>query len=805
MRKIFSFIKENRVMAVLIPVVVLLMLFNILLPEKQTLPDKTAEPSAALPLTDGGGSLSISEVMIKNQGLLPDEDGAFPDWIEIENTGTEPLDTEGWSLSDREGRGWLLPSRRLESGERLIVFASGKDRQGEELHTDFALSDGETLYLWDRSGLQAGAIALTETECGGSLCLGSDGQYSESLYPSPGCENSAQGYGAWQESLEAPGPLVINEVMTANLDFWQAGSQGYCDWVEIKNISSQAVLLSDYWLSDDEDEFRRWSLPQESLEPGESIVICCDDQAESAGDYPLADFALDSVSEGLYLSGPDGLIDHVWLRDIPYECSYGRLDGESGWFFFAEPSPGYANGQGYRRVSQKPEALSPDGVFETDGPVSLELSGPGEIYYSLDSSLPSLGGSLYQGPISLDKTCVVRAIAVEEGALPSRALTLTYIINEGHSLPVLSLVSDDGAEFSGMYSNGVKGMETQGSLALYEEGGSFTIPCGIRMHGETSLILPKKNMSVRFRGSYGQASLDYDIFGGGVTEFTNLILRAGQDFYSGIIRNELCQNLCLNSSDAVISTRSKYCVLYIDGVYSGIYALMEKTNEQLYASIAGVSRDSVTVIESQVWTNTELYDSVFRFCLTNDMSQDENYQHFLSLMDVDSLIDWILIEGYCANADLSYGNLRYCRSTENDGKWRLMFYDLDSTFLDQSQNYYNLLSPYSIENRQVSSLIGRLLKNEDFVHALLTRAGELLNGPLTNENTVAEIRRLAEQIEPEVERDYARFGMSLEKWLWNIDFLENFVADRDWRQHNIDTLCNIFGLSQEERAEYFGE
>lgn len=51
-------------------------------------------------------------------------------------------------------------------------------------------------------------------------------------------------------------------------------------------------------------------------------------------------------------------------------------------------------------------------------------------------------------------------------------------------------------------------------------------------------------MSLRFRGSYGQETLQYDIFGGGATEFTNLLLRAGQDQEQAIIRNELSQSLC---------------------------------------------------------------------------------------------------------------------------------------------------------------------------------------------------------------------------------------------------------------------
>ena len=324
------------------------------------------------------------------------------------------------------------------------------------------------------------------------------------------------------------------------------------------------------------------------------------------------------------------------------------------------------------------------------------------------------------------------------------------------------------------------------------------------MHGETSLILPKKNMSVRFRGSYGQEELCYDAYDGGVDRFTNFVLRAGQDYYHAIIRNELCQNLCLKASDHVISQRSKYCILYMDGEYHGIYALMEKPNEQHYANLAGVSRDSVTVEQAKVGANTDLYQEVFRFCYENDMSLPENYEHFCSLMDVDSLIDWLIVEGVCANKDLSVGNLRYCRSLENDGRWRLMFYDLDASFHSETQNFYNVIHSYPLNYRQYGTLVNTLLVNRDFVDRFLTRAAELLETELSNESILAEIDRLSTEIAPEVERDYERYGFTYEKWEWNVQWMKELIVRRDWQQHSVDAICELLELSDEQRAHYFG-
>ena len=229
-----------------------------------------------------------------------------------------------------------------------------------------------------------------------------------------------------------------------------------------------------------------------------------------------------------------------------------------------------------RRVSAVPVATTPDGIFDGTEPVVLDLQAEGKIYYTYDATVPDPSSLAWAGPTEVPASCVIRAISVEPGALPSRPLTLNYFIGERFALPVLSLVSDDKVAFYGMYNVGWKDLEWSGNISWYEDGGSFSAPCGISMHGDTSLVMPKKNMSLRFRGSYGQEELNYDLFGGGVTSFTNLVIRGGQDQNASIIRNELCENLALSASDNIIGSRSRYCVLFLDGNYSGIYALSEK-------------------------------------------------------------------------------------------------------------------------------------------------------------------------------------------------------------------------------------
>ena len=110
----------------------------------------------------------ITEFMAGNRDTLADEDGQSSDWIEIFNAGDEPIDLAGWHLTDSAGNStkWTFPSTNLDSGQYLLVFASGKDRavSGSQLHTNFQLdAGGEYLALVEPDG----ATVATEFGAGG--------------------------------------------------------------------------------------------------------------------------------------------------------------------------------------------------------------------------------------------------------------------------------------------------------------------------------------------------------------------------------------------------------------------------------------------------------------------------------------------------------------------------------------------------------------------------------------------------------------------------------------------------------------
>ena len=94
----------------------------------------------------------ISEFMASNGQTLADEDGDYPDWIELYNGGDAAVNLNGWHLTDSASNlaKWRLPDVSIAPKGFLLVFASGKDRKvaGSPLHTNFSLdANGEYLAL----------------------------------------------------------------------------------------------------------------------------------------------------------------------------------------------------------------------------------------------------------------------------------------------------------------------------------------------------------------------------------------------------------------------------------------------------------------------------------------------------------------------------------------------------------------------------------------------------------------------------------------------------------------------------------
>jgi hypothetical protein len=152
----------------------------------------------------------------------------------------------------------------------------------------------------------------------------------------------------WYERLGPPPPgLVINEFLASNSSVNRDEVGEYEDWLEIFNPGSTPVELAGLYLTDDLDDPLQWALPTGSLPAGGFLLVWCDDEPGD-GRYH-ASFKLSAGGEELALSreasGLTTTLDALAFPAQSANVSQGRVpDGGEAWRFYAEPTPGAANG-----------------------------------------------------------------------------------------------------------------------------------------------------------------------------------------------------------------------------------------------------------------------------------------------------------------------------------------------------------------------------------------------------------------------------------------------------------------------------
>lgn len=737
----------------------------------------------------GAKNITISEVMSSQDTLIADENGQFNDWIELYNSGNTTVELTGWWLSDDSTvpNKWAFPATTIAPGQYLLIHCGTAP--------EFSLSaDGEEVLLSTFTGNTVSHVVFGKAEVNRSF----DGTGVLLDKPTPGFPNTDAGYQAFGDAHVSAGPLAIWEVMTSN-DKYMPQALGMCyDWVEIRNISAESVNLSSYYLTDDPDSPQLFQLPNVTLAPGETHIIFL--SGNTALGQSHAPFALNAAKDRLLLYGSN-LVDYVYLSGIPAGMSYGRTEGIGG-FSYMEPSPRNPNKAGYREISAMPVSDRAAGVYSGTGPFTLELKANGTIYYTLGGDEPSARSYIYNGPITVTETTVIRAIACEEGKLPSSIYNVTFVIGREHDLPVVSLVTDPdylwGA--NGVYRNGdesVKEIHFPANVAYAGSDGSFSIDNEMSLHGATTVIaFDKKSFTLRFKDNLDGA-LYYDVFEDGeVTVFRSLLLRtAHESTYSTQLHDSLMSEIAMQGNSTLVVQKYKYVSLYLNGKYWGLYAIREQHTATHYASYNNVPADTVSMVRFPIDEHNSL-NEFYIFCKNNSLASKENYEYAKTVLHMESFADWIILQAYIKNIDI-YENVRYYQSSL-DGLWHLALSDLDLGFMSTGSGFGELQTTF-IHGTMVSAL----MTNEEFQQLMAERLAFWLSGPLSDENMLSTIDKMAAQISSEMPYEQQRWNIPDYGWEMVLKNLRQHCTGR--AEYMKNDFCLAVNWTRAELNAYFEE
>lgn len=129
----------------------------------------------------------------------------------------------------------------------------------------------------------------------------------------------------------------ILRVMTDNPNTCMAVGGEYRDWVELVNLSEEAVNIAGWKLSADADIRGAFSLPERLLESGESLVLYAGEPIEGVDPALFMGFSLNAEGEWLFLTDDaETLLDSVEIPALEAGYVYA-LDVESGRYSRRSP------------------------------------------------------------------------------------------------------------------------------------------------------------------------------------------------------------------------------------------------------------------------------------------------------------------------------------------------------------------------------------------------------------------------------------------------------------------------------------
>jgi hypothetical protein len=632
--------------------------------------------------------------------------------------------------------------------------------------------------------------------------------------------------------------LRINEVLALNAaSAYDPDFGRFADFIELHNASTVPIDLTGYSITDNPANPAKWRFPSMTLQADEYVVLWCDGlnlvmgekayseyrMSEVTITAPHTNFALSGEGEYVGLYDFDGaLVDELRFGVQATDVSYGRdPDNPDRWLFFNETTPGRRNsayGAAVVESAPEPQFSLSEGFYS--GAQALRVTTPGAnavVRFTFDGSTPHAASPEFPDSFSVFRTYVIKARVYEQGKLPGPVVTRSYFIEPQPTLPVLSLSADPGHFFDfdyGILRNAIKEREVPVSVEYFDEQGKrgFSCDAGARVFGSTIYALPQRPIAIRFRSDYDQPEIDYPLFNGRKnTTFTSLLLRnGGNDYNLAYFRDGFAVWLAKGNMD-IDYQEYKPCVVYINGVYHGVYELRERVDGDYLAHNHNVSSANLDIIEDSLFVvNGDAADfaDLLDFIQNNDLGDDATFARVVTRMDTHEFINYMFHKMFIGYRLFDLNN-KYWRDRDSGSRWRWVAADMEHAFGELSGDDYmdNTLRTVSGGGELPdwsTAVFSALLRNTGFRDAFAQRCAHYLNTLYSPGMTIAKLDSLEQLFLPEMPRHIQKWGspVTMQVWQGNVDAIRTFLRERPahFRRH----IADNFGLADSARLTFIG-
>ena len=519
----------------------------------------------------------------------------------------------------------------------------------------------------------------------------------------------------------AQGRLVINELMQSNVDFMMVDHDFPDSWVELYNGTSKSILITQARIGSSNvfSEAFRLSKSALTIEPGEHLVLYCDKTTGTPFHY---NFNLESSKGTLYLFSSSGqIIDSIAYPKMPApNVAYGRTtDGSNTWQYEVTPTPGTPNNSvGSDQVLPAP-LFSAEGHLMTNGPEVIDINMPEgvpedtRIYLTTDGSEPTwTSNNDTHFTVNVDTSMVIRAKLLSSQMLPSRSTTHSYIFHPRQTaLPIVCIATDDAFLYSS--EEGILSKDSTDGKRNYgydwrrpanfeyfntENGTTVFNQCGeMAVGGGASRDLPQKSLKCYAKNRFGKKNFKGNFWHDKpeVTKVKSFMLRNGGNNGRGFrISDAALQKFFGTNIDEIDWQAYEPVIVYINGIYKGIYEFRERSNEDYVASNYDIDDKDVEMASNRNYGSSQYPNNPYFNAFYNLYHRsDVTYEEIAEVMNVENFMNAFIVECYSSNTDFPHNNVAMWRQNGDGHKWHWIVKDLDFVYMytDSSWNMFKYM------------------------------------------------------------------------------------------------------------------
>ncbi len=509
------------------------------------------------------------------------------------------------------------------------------------------------------------------------------------------------------------GSVVINEIMTANVDMFMSPAYNFDGWIELYNTTSTDLWLGGCYISNDLSNPKKWLLPENiGLIPANGHKVIWFGSNSIRNDH--SPFKLEGEGGIILLSDANGNI--IIRQDYPEaksRLSWARTtDGNNRWSWTANPTPAQSNNTSVFSSRQlNPPVVDKDGqLFSNTISLNVEIPAGATLRYTTDGTTPTLtnGDTSTNGQFTASNTVTYRFRLFQDGMLPSKVTTRTFIkTDRNFTLPIIAVSTKDEYLYDdqiGVYVKGSNGCTGNGQNTPANWNMDWDRPVNFHyIMPETNTTVVNQDVDFAISGGWTRANsvksfklkadrvydglnaMEYPFFASKpyLKNKTLQVRGGGNDSYCKI-KDAAIQTIMQRSGINLDLISYQPAVHFINGEYKGLINVREPNNKDFAYANFGYSKEELEVYEqspdSGAYMMVGTKDVLTRLVdLSATAAQPSSYEEIKTLLDIDEYTNYMAALLYLGSWDWPDNNVKAYRKKDG-GKYRFVVFDLDAAF-----------------------------------------------------------------------------------------------------------------------------